>query len=431
MRCSNRPQKRPQRHPHRTSEAIFGPHPARRFAPAPAAWSRDSSALQRTDPPLTALQPVGVLARTFSIAPASVATAARVRVRFEGSRIRPPCVRPCASRSPASGRKSLTLLVITARSSFAATSRMTLSLLPTRSSRSATATTSYPTWRSSTAIARVARQAWPSRPQRLLAGRHCSPTPFVFGLVAFDLPVDLVAVVTVVSHRGFNQPGRDLEVPAASVIDPLLSFTVAMTSQTSSPRPTRLARRPLGPSRNWMSGCMSRADPPRRSAGRECALRARHDGLLRRVAVSCLLRVSRCSGQPRSTSYHEVPHCGTLRANLPRAPTGMRAVRRHTRPAECVLLLIGSRPDRSTFAGPAPAQTGRCPPLACCTQRVPVCDPMHDGLVRGSLGRREMFVGDGGHRSRCGVRVARLGLGTAGLSRAGALFLGAAGPHPS
>lgn len=87
-------------------------------------------------------RPSGWSCRTFSIAVASVATAARVRVRFEATKIRPACVRPWASRSAARGRKSLTLLVITARSSADATSRTTLSLLPTSSPRSVTAMTS-------------------------------------------------------------------------------------------------------------------------------------------------------------------------------------------------------------------------------------------------------------------------------------------------
>lgn len=96
--------------------------------------------------------PPGLSCSTFPIALASDATASRVRVRFEGSRIRPACGRPCASRSAARGRKSLTLLVITARSAVAATSKTTRSLLPTRSSRSATATTSKPASRNFTAI---------------------------------------------------------------------------------------------------------------------------------------------------------------------------------------------------------------------------------------------------------------------------------------
>ena len=87
-------------------------------------------------------RPSGWSFRIFSIAVASVATAARVRVRFEGTKIRPACVRPWASRSAARGRKSLTLLVITARSSADAAPRTTLSLLPTRSPRSVTAMTS-------------------------------------------------------------------------------------------------------------------------------------------------------------------------------------------------------------------------------------------------------------------------------------------------
>ena len=49
------------------------------------------------------------------MASASMATASRVRLREDGSKIRPAWMRPCAHHSAASGRKSLTLFVTTAR----------------------------------------------------------------------------------------------------------------------------------------------------------------------------------------------------------------------------------------------------------------------------------------------------------------------------
>src|SRR5215467_276332 len=89
--------------------------------------------------------------------------------------------------------------------------------------------------------------------------RACSPAaaaarPRSFSrLVQLDFPVDLVPVLAVVGHGASTSPSGICKYSAASAIDPLLSRIVAMTSQTSRPRPSRLARRPLGPSRNWTS----------------------------------------------------------------------------------------------------------------------------------------------------------------------------------
>jgi alkanesulfonate monooxygenase SsuD/methylene tetrahydromethanopterin reductase-like flavin-dependent oxidoreductase (luciferase family) len=74
------------------------------------------------------LSPSGWSRSTFSIAPATAATASRVHVRAEGSRIRPACTLPSASYSAASGRKSWVLFVTTARPSPHATSKMIRSL---------------------------------------------------------------------------------------------------------------------------------------------------------------------------------------------------------------------------------------------------------------------------------------------------------------
>src|SRR5215469_8311668 len=77
--------------------------------------------------------------------------------------------------------------------------------------------------------------------------RACSPAaaaarPRSFSrLVQLDFPVDLVPVLAVVGHGASTSPSGICKYSAASAIDPLLSRIVAMTSQTSRPRPSRLA----------------------------------------------------------------------------------------------------------------------------------------------------------------------------------------------
>ena len=82
-----------------------------------------SRALQRADPAFARGQPVGIVAQDALDGARDGGYGVPGAVRADGSKIRPACTFPRARNSAASGRKSLMLLVMTARPSLHAVSK--------------------------------------------------------------------------------------------------------------------------------------------------------------------------------------------------------------------------------------------------------------------------------------------------------------------
>jgi hypothetical protein len=178
-------------------------------------YALGSGPIQRSLP----IRPSGWSRRMPPFPSATAAMAWRLRVRAEGSKIRPeaPGLRRPSSRE---GRKSLRLCVTAARPSRLATSKTTPVAAPAevRAVGNSVKRHSLPCAGAPRSAVAVARPGSLSRAQRLLACGGCGPATFMLGLLEHDPGVNLVPKLA----------GLCLSVPGAAMLRRNLSSATVL-----------------------------------------------------------------------------------------------------------------------------------------------------------------------------------------------------------